>query len=326
MLVEIDDNPIPQGIRTGTLLARKHGKEPETIRYAIIDTKVTPRKGTIICLHGRNECIEKYFETANDLTQQGFTFVTFDWRGQGGSSRFIKNSSKGFVRNFQYYRDDLNQVLEEIVLPDCSGPYFIIAHSTGALIALSAAQSLLGRISRMVLLAPFLGMINQPVSTSTIGGFATVLKWLGLGKIYMAGGARPREAKPFEQNMVTTDKKRYARNAALFAKKPDLFLGGPTASWVSAAAQAIRQVRSESYLASLHMPILMLIAGKDRVVDNQVIHEVSNMIPGGKTIPIDGANHEILQDKDYYREQAMAAILAFIPGEDTVVPQKTSID
>lgn len=326
MLVETDDNPIPQDVRTGTLLARRHGRKPETIRYAIIDTKVVPRKGTIICLHGRNECIEKYFETANDLTQKGFTFVTFDWRGQGGSSRFIKNSSKGYVRHFQHYRDDLNQILEEIVLPDCSGPYFILAHSTGALIALSAAQSLLGRISRMVLLAPFLGMTNQPISTSTIGGLATLLKWLGLGKIYMAGGARPREAKPFEQNILTSDKKRYGRNARLFAKKPELFLGGPTASWVSAAAKAIRQIRSESYLASLHMPILILTAGDDRVVDNQVINEVSNMIPSGKTITIDGAKHEILQEKDYYREQALAAILAFLPGEDTVVPQKTSFD
>lgn len=322
MLVETDDNPIPKDMRVGQLKAANDTH----IRYALLRAKKTPHKGTIICLHGRNECIEKYFETASDLAAQGFHVVTFDWRGQGASSRFIKNSAKGYIRDFKQSREDLNQVLEEIVLPECNGPYFILAHSTGSLITLTAAYDLMGRISRIILLAPFLGMSNTPLSTEAAGFVATLLKWVGLGRIYMAGGPRPREAKPFSKNVLTSDPKRYARNTSLFSKAPHLFLGGPTASWVSAATKAMRQVNRESYLAKLHLPILIITAGRDQIVDNMVTKEISDMIPACKLVQIDGANHEILQEKDYYREQAMAAIEAFFPGEDTVVPQKTSID
>ena len=45
---------------------------------------------------------------------------------------------------------------QHIVLPDCRGPYFMLAHSTGALIALLAAPSMVNRVQRMVLVAPFL--------------------------------------------------------------------------------------------------------------------------------------------------------------------------
>ena len=50
---------------------------------------------------------------------------------------------------------DLDQFFEEIVLPDCRGPYYILAHSTGSLIALLAAPSMVNRVRRMVLVAPF---------------------------------------------------------------------------------------------------------------------------------------------------------------------------
>lgn len=322
MLVETDDNPIPKDIRVGQLKASNNTH----IRYALLRARTAPHKGTIICLHGRNECIEKYIETSNDLADQGFHVVTFDWRGQGASSRFIKNSAKGYIRDFKQSRDDLDRILQEIVLPECNGPYFVLAHSTGGLVTLTAAHALMGRISRIVLLAPFLGMSNVPLSTEAAGIVATLLKWIGLGRVYMAGGPRPREAKPFDQNVLTSDPKRYARNMSLFTKAPHLFLGGPTAAWVSAATKAMRQVRRESYLAKLHLPILIITAGRDQIVDNEVTKEVSDMIPACKLLQIDGASHELLQEKDYYREQVMAAIMAFFPGEDTIVPQKTALD
>jgi len=34
-------------------------------------------------------------------------------------------------------------------------------------------------------------------------------------------------------------------------------------------------------------------------------------------LTIDGAKHELLQEKDFYREQLLAAFFAFVPGSDT---------
>ena len=59
-----------------------------------------------------------------------------DWRGQGGSDRLMRDAHRGHVKSFFHYTSDLDQFFEEIVLPDCRGPYYVLAHSTGALIAL----------------------------------------------------------------------------------------------------------------------------------------------------------------------------------------------
>ena len=106
-----------------------------------------PLKGTVVILPGRNECIEKYFETARNLSERGFSTATLDWRGQGGSDRLLRDPQRGHVQSFYDYARDLDQFFEEVVLPDCRGPYYVLAHSTGSLIALLASPSLINRVS-----------------------------------------------------------------------------------------------------------------------------------------------------------------------------------
>lgn len=308
----LDGNPVPPG------LVASHLMTPDGVRLrcAVIRTSIMPCKGTIIALHGRNECIEKYFETAADLNAMGFDVLTFDWRGQGGSQRLIKDPMRGHVRRFTDYLVDLDAVFQDLALPDCRGPFFIVAHSTGALIALLAAPDMLNRVERMVLLAPFLGMKGQRLSTGAAGRLAAFLRFFGLGRIYMAGGPRPREIRPFDGNLLTSDPKRYGRNAALYQKHPHLALGGPTASWVAGSVAAMRAIarRGRSPAPRQRMPILMLAAGNDRIVENAAIDEAARDLGGVTVLRIEGARHEILQEKDRFRSQALAAIAAYLPG------------
>ncbi|TIT59210.1 MAG: alpha/beta hydrolase, partial [Mesorhizobium sp.] len=101
------------------------------------------------------------------------------------------------------YTGDLEQFFEEIVLPDCRGPYYILAHSAGAVITLLAAPSMVNRVRRMVLIAPFLAVPDLPVSTTTVRRLCSLFCLLGLGKLYAAWGPRPRRTIPFAANMVT---------------------------------------------------------------------------------------------------------------------------
>ena len=77
-------------------------------------------------LHGRTEFIEKYFETINDLRRRGFAVATFDSRGQGGSGRLLGNPRKGHVRDFADHVNDFETVMQEVVLPDCPPPYYVL--------------------------------------------------------------------------------------------------------------------------------------------------------------------------------------------------------
>ena len=138
ILFETPDNPLPPGGDAGYFGA----EDRALIRYARFrPAHAVAHKGTVIVLSGRNECIEKYFETIGDLTRRGFTVAMADWRGQGGSQRLLRNPERGFVRSFRHYVADFEKFFEQHVRPDCPGPYYILGHSTGGLIALMAAPA-----------------------------------------------------------------------------------------------------------------------------------------------------------------------------------------
>ena len=307
---EIPGNPTPENAAGGFFTTRD-GKK---IRYGLFPATARPMKGTVVVLTGRNECIEKYFETIRNLAERGLGVATLDWRGQGGSDRLIRDRQRGYVRSFRDYTSDLEQFFEEVVLPDCRGPYYILAHSAGAIIALLAAPSMVNRVRRMVLIAPFLTLPAVPVSISTVRRVCSFFCFLGLGRLYAAWG--PRKKQPFATNKVTTDPARFARNTQLYETYPQLALGGPTIRWLRAAAQAAEAVSDPDYMARIQIPLLMIAAGTDQVVSTKAVEAYARHLRLGSLLMTDGARHEILQEADIYREPFLAAFDAFIPGTD----------
>lgn len=307
-LVETAANPIPIGTRVEALDLGK-GK---MLRYAITPAASHPAHGTVIVLHGRNECIEKYFETIRDLASRGFTVATFDWRGQGASSRYLRNAAKGFVKSFDDYAADFELLFQSVLLPDCRGPYYILAHSAGALTALVTAPALSNRIRRMVLLAPLLDINSSRTRKMSARIIANTLRSTGLGGTYMLGG--PHVLRPFAANEVTSDSARYDRNCGVLDLAPELAIGGPTASWIVAAARAIKRVTKPEYIDTIRIPTLIVAAGADSVVSTPAIERFAVQMRNTTLLTVDGARHEILQEKDFYREQFFAAFDAFIPG------------
>ena len=284
----------------------------QTLRYARFAARSAPRRGTIVLLSGRNETIEKLFETISDFGAMGFDVVSFDWRGQGGSSRLLRRRNKGYIDSFDTWQTDIEAVFKQIVLPDCHGPYHIVAHSSGALAALYAGPNLLTRVSRMVLLSPFIGFGKLPVSPSWVRRLARWLTVLGLGTVTMWGKAKPDGGSPFVTNPLTSDAARYSRNRRLSAMRPDLALGGPTVAWVDAAARAMQGVNSPTHYSHIKTPTLFVLAGADRVVSTDAGARLAHSMRSASAVTIDGARHELLQESDLFREQALAAIDAFL--------------
>ncbi|MDP3896675.1 MAG: alpha/beta hydrolase [Mesorhizobium sp.] len=311
LLADIPENPAPDWGHAARFIALG-GK---AIRYALFPAQGRPLHGTVIILSGRNECIEKYFETIRDLSARGLGAAIMDWRGQGGSDRLIRDPARGYIDSFQQYVLDFEQFFADHVLPDCRGPFYILGHSTGSLIALLAAPNLLNRVRRMVLVAPLLELTGQPVSSTTLRRVSSLLYNLGLGSIYVSGGARPHGGAPFAANKLTTDLGRYTRNNILYDKAPHLAMGGPTVAWMHAACVAADTVRDPDFMARIQIPILMIAAGADEVVSTRTVEDYARRLRLGSQLTIDGARHEILQEADVYREQFFAAFDAFVPGE-----------
>jgi len=311
ILLSTPANQVPERHIAGYFTAR----DGVRLRYAIFKNDKPTAKGTIVLLQGRNEFIEKYFETIRHFTDLGFWVATFDWRGQGGSDRLLKNPLRGHVRKFADYESDLSQFLETIVLPDTRLPFLLVAHSMGALVALSSAPKLANRIDKMALLAPFVDLSDQKFSGGFIFWMCRLLSIFGLGWLNLTRDVFPR---PFESNVLTSDITRFRRNQDIYKTYPQLRIGPPTARWIANMLGTIKKVRRLSHLDSIRVPTLLLAASADKIVSLHVVEALANRFRAGALVTIDGARHELLQETDRHRLAAVAAIDAFLLPDENI--------
>lgn len=310
-LTEIPGNPIPDGAVAGFI------ETPDRVqlRYARFPAKPGTLKGTVTLLQGRAEFIEKYFEVITELQERGFNVVAFDWRGQGGSGSQTGTLKRSNISSFSKYRIDLEAVVSRISLADCPGPHYVLAHSTGCTIFLSATERLRTQISRAVLCAPFVGLSDFGRKERMIFRLAQLLAMLGLALAPVPGKGNGK-AEAFETNRQTQDRRRFERMVEIGKANPELEIGPPTIGWLAAAVRALTSFRELRFGPSVAVPVLMIAAGRDRIVSSRATEELSTRIRAAGFIEIPGAEHEILMEEDIYRDQFWAAFDAFIPGEE----------
>ena len=308
-LVSIPANPVPENATAGTIKT-PDGAELRFARWA----PPSGRKGTVCVFTGRSEMIEKYFETVRDLRDRGFAVAIIDWRGQGHSSRRLRDSRKGYVRSFSDYELDVETFVTQVVLPDCPPPYFALAHSMGGTVLLRLAHAGKRWFDRVVLSAP---MIDLPGNRTALPArlLLRVMRIAGQGGRTVPGGSDEISGlAPFVNNPLTSDPVRYARNAAIIEEDPTLGIASPTVAWADAAFSAMMTFRGMTYPSQIRQPILMLAASSDTVVSTAAIEEFAYHLRAGSHLVIAGAKHEILQEQDRYRAQFWAAFDAFVPG------------
>jgi lysophospholipase len=316
VLVPTIKNPVPLGAAAGYIVAH----DGLRLRTAFWRPAGTSRKGTVCVFQGRAEFIEKYFETVSDLTRRGFAVATMDWRGQGGSDRILKNPRKGHVDDFADYERDLAQFMREVALPDCPPPYFALGHSMAGTVLLRAATDSDCWFERIVVTAPMLRIARLPLPPAPLARLLEVLSYAGFGDAGVPGGQHEIDRMGFAGNPLTSDPDRFARNREVLKAAPHLAIGKPTLGWVRASLLALADVAAPSFAAKLRAPVLMIAAGDDRIVSTDAIEALSVRMKTGSHLELTGARHEILQERDKFREQFWAAFDAFVPGETDRAP------
>jgi lysophospholipase len=308
-LVSIPANPVPENVVAGTIKT-PDGAELRFARWS----PPSGRRGTVCVFTGRTEMIEKYFETVRDLRDRGFAVAMIDWRGQGHSSRRLRDPRKGYVRDFSDFEIDVETFVRQVVLPDCPPPHFALAHSMGGTVLLRLAHAGKRWFDRVVLTAPMIDLPNKRTGLPA-RLLLRSLRLVGQGGRYVPGATEEIAGlAPFVGNPLTSDPVRYARNAAILEEDPTLGIAAPTVAWADAAFGAMATFRGVHYPSQIRQPILMLAASNDSVVSTSAIEEFAYHLRGGSHLVISGAKHEILQEQDRYRSQFWAAFDAFVPG------------
>ena len=311
-LAVVPSNPVPEGARVGVFETSDKIK----LRYATFPKGPGAAKGTICLVQGRTEFIEKYFETIADFQSRGFAVATFDWRGQGGSQRLIRNPRLGHVNDFDDFWTDLKSFHGSILLPDCPGPYYLVGHSMGGLASLYAGLKDRMMFDRIFLSAPMVGLDHQPLSMAGMARVAGALKAIGLGKMPVGRkGDKSAAEMPFAGNPVTSDVTRYMRSVDVLKARPDLEIGVPTVSWAAAAFTAMARAALDDFPGAIKIPVLMLAAARDEIVSTNAIETLGLRMRTGRHAIIASAKHELFMENDDIRAQVFAAFDAFITNQ-----------
>ncbi len=310
-LVAVPENPIPADGKVGFITS----SNGVSLRYALWRGTSEQRFATVCILPGRGEYIEKYSETISDLRRRGFTVAIFDWRGQGGSDRELANPRKGHITDFKEYDTDLQSFVKQVLLPDCPAPFFALAHSMGANILLRNTAYESCQFERVVMVSPMLEIMNLPVAPALARFFVEAASIAGFSDVYVPGGSDLTvEEKGFEENLLTSDRVRYERYARVLNTAPHLGTGSPTNGWLYAAFRAMRQMSDPSFPGRIKVPVLMFSAADDQVVSSEAIQKFANQARMCRLTDIPGARHEIMQERQTFREEFWAAFDKFIPG------------
>ncbi|MFM8941208.1 MAG: alpha/beta fold hydrolase [Phenylobacterium sp.] len=296
-LTALPDAPVPPGGGAEWF----EGQGGARLRAALFRPEGRPR-GSVILSTGRTEAIEKYFEVVCDLQARGFVVLVNEWRGQGLSHRDLPDRRKGHARGVEPFLADYHALLVafEARLPK---PWIAVGHSMGGCLTLSAlARGQARRFAGAVLCAPMLGL--------RLPRFARLL----VGVRMLAGGAGswaqpPGDpaAEPFEGNVLTHDPVRYRRSKDLIRANPDLALSSPTWGGLDFALKATDWLARRENLAGATLPVVIVSAAGDRLVDNAAQSAVADLLPDGRLVTVQDAEHEILMETDPLRTQFWTA-------------------
>lgn len=267
-------------------------------------------RGTVYIYQGRTEYSEKYFDTANRFLDRGYSVVTWDWRGQGLSTRSGMKRRIGHVDDFADFQNDVDAVMR---VADQSGfpkRKILLAHSMGGLIGLRSLHRGLD-FDRAIFSAPMWAI----EFSAFMAVFARLVCW-GATLIGKTAYLSPTQSirnyvieHGFEGNVLTNNPVEFENICKTINAHPDLELAGPSIHWVNEALlESKRMVRKDAP----DYPCLVLLGDAESIVDSATIKKQVDRWKSAKLEMFPKAQHELILETPQISDKVWDAIDDFI--------------
>lgn len=314
----------PAGWRTHSFINSETGHK---IHYgSVFPQRSEPPSAIIVCLGGLSEFAEKYFEVAHDMLDRGYAFWFIEWQYQGRSGRLMKFPHRRHSDGFDKDVSDLHKFIADYVKPAAVHPdrgripLVMLAHSMGGNIGFHFLIKHPGFFDAAAFSAPFFGIYNfkwpMQLLAAAIAPFVPFI-----GQNYVFGGSDWNEKSRNGNPVFSSDTYRERIHNFWSLKEPDVQVGAVTFGWVIQALKSCAALKRPEALSSVKIPVLIGLAGDDRIVDNDIIRKAAQYLPQGRLIEIDGARHEILMEADVYRNRFFEAFDKMLEEHKIAAPE-----
>ena len=289
-------------------------RAPDGWRHRRFDWPHPDSRGRILVQGGRADIVEKFLEPIRHLHAQRWSVTAFDWRGQGGSGRLAADPHVGHAASFDAWIDDLAAFWRDWHA-EGAGPAALLGHSMGAHLALRAMLDRAIAPDAVVLVAPMIG-VRSPLGARAGRAVARAMTRLG-DPARPAWRVKPGQASAgHRQQRLTHSLERYADEAYWYGREPALLLGPPSWAWVLEAFVSGARLQADPRLATLDVPVLMLVADADQLVDSRAAIRLAARLPRAELVRFGAeSGHEILREADGVRLRALALIDSFLDRE-----------
>lgn len=268
-------------------------------------------KASIVISHGFCEFFPKYYEIAWNLFRAGYSVFFCEHRGHGFSSREdLDDVSKVYVKSFDDYVSDFHTFVEKVVKHRMNTEKLILlAHSMGGCIGTLVLEAYPNDFDGAVLSSP---MIKMAIKGHTLWFTKLVLnitKFLPWDKKYAPGQRAFNPGDWFSASSMSS-KARFWYVQHMREAHDEYKTFGGTYGWTRAAVKATEKVTKK--LGSIKIPVLMLEAGKDTMVDNEGHRQFEQLVPQTETVIFPDSKHEIFNSTDENRQGFYVAIFEWL--------------
>lgn len=271
-----------------------------------------PVRGSMVFQAGRGDFFEKYLDALWDWHNAGWNLTGFDWRGQGGSGRFLTDPTVGHVDGFEIWVAELDEFVRRW-RADTPGPHVLASHSMGGHIAMRYLVDHRPGLDGALFSAPMLKIVSRPLPERLAYFVARQFARFGFAEQHAwQENERPSLPGSSRQKLLTHDYERFTDEEWWHHKHPELNLGPPSWRWLVSSYASSRHMFGADTFEQVTTPVMIVAALRDRLVSIAAIREAAERLPNVHLVVDEQAAHELLRETDAIRQPILRQIAAFL--------------